>query len=804
MRSILKFLPPCLTVVFLVLGWMGLRAQSVVVTPSFARVAPGETIQRTATVSGLGEANVTWTVRGANPQNGTISPTGLYTAPKTLPKNDITITALASDKKTLGTVYANVVALGPAIKSVSPAPIPFGRYSATLSGTGFQPGATVTLGGVPQATAYVSETMLRSAGYQRAGPSEFKVLNPGTLPGPAFAADFVDKTQPAHSPLVVSPIVVANRGPDSTPSASAVADTAETPVVRAVGDGRLPLGFYNVVINGAGLSSGSVVRLNGTPITTTYDNGSLIASVFDKDPGPASITVSNGSKSSAAFKVEVGVEKPLASPAASRRLLEQAAFGPTPEEATHVQEIGIRGWIEEQFNSPQTSSYADITSSQGGMPTRFLTNAVNSPDQLRQRVAFSLSQIFVTSFEKIIWNANMVSFQDMLLADSFTNYRKIMEDVTLSPAMGFYLDMANNAKADKSKGSLANENYARELMQLFTLGTNLLNQDGTLKLDDKGLPIPTYSQFQVTEFARVYTGWTFAPSPGKPVFWGAFMAPGKMVPYPPEHDSGSKHLLNGYVAPAGVSPQQDVANALDNIFNHPNLGPFLATLLIQHLVKSDPSPAYVSRVAAAFNDNGTHVRGDMNATIMAVLLDPEARAGDEGGRPAPGDGHLQEPALFIAGIVRAFGGTMNEQNYYTQELAAMEQNIFNAPSVFNYYAPDYRVPGKPLMGGEFQIYSPNNAVARANEVADLFNQYSNPIQTLGPGTSVNLSPFTPLGSDPPRLIDALDLTLTHGVMPAEMKSKLIDAVTIDSRGNLHRVQTACYLILTSGFYNVWH
>src|SRR5208283_3741183 len=177
----------------------------------------------------------------------------------------------------------------------------------------------------------------------------------------------------------------------------------------------------------------------------------------------------------------------------------------------------------QQFAMAPVSSYSAITSSQGGLPGLFLTNAVTNPDQLRQRVAFALSQIFVTSLQKLIWNDNMVLYQNMLLADAFTNYRQIMADVTLSPAMGQYLDMANNAKTDPSTGAVANENYARELMHLFTIGTQMLNQDGSLQLGSNNLPIPTYSQFTITEFARVYTGWTYAPAAGQPVEWGAYI-----------------------------------------------------------------------------------------------------------------------------------------------------------------------------------------------------------------------------------------------------------------------------------------
>jgi hypothetical protein len=342
-------------------------------------------------------------------------------------------------------------------------------------------------------------------------------------------------------------------------------------------------------------------------------------------------------------------------------------------------------------------------------------------------------------------------------------------------------------------------------MQLFTIGTQMLNQDGSVLVDSNNLPIPTYSQFTVTEFARVYTGWTYAPASGQPVEWNAYITSnGPLVPYAAEHDSGSKQLLNGYVSPTGITPQQDLNNALDNIFNHPNVGPFVGKQLIQHLVKSNPSPAYISRVAAAFNDNGQGVRGDMQATIAAVLLDPEARANDNGGSDQSTDGHLQEPALFIAGVVRAFGGQMSDQNYYQWDLVNLGQDLFNASSVFNYYSPTYGVPGTNALGGEFEIHTPNNAIWRANMVRSLFSQWSNPVQNYGPGTTVDLTAFVPLAVTPALLVDALDLTLTHGTMPAAMKSEIVSAVTADSGGALQKVEDACYLILTSSYYNVWH
>ena len=275
-----------------------------------------------------------------------------------------------------------------------------------------------------------------------------------------------------------------------------------------------------------------------------------------------------------------------------------------------------------------------------------------------------------------------------------------------------------------------------------------------------------------------------------------------MVPFPAVHDFSSKSLLNGYAAAANLTTQQDMQGALDNIASHPNVAPFISKQLIQHLVKSNPTPAYVGRVAAAF----TQSNGDMKAVLTAILLDQEARANDAGGNDQATDGHLQEPGVAAARrYVRAFGGTMTTANYYASEMAAMGEDIYNAPSVFNYYSPGYVIPGFGVGGPEFQIDNPNNSILRENLIGVyFFNQYSNPVQSYGPGTTVDLTPLLPLASTPSTLLDALDLTLTHGTMPAAMKQIVLNAVNADAGGNLHRVQTGIYLILTSSYYNVWH
>ena len=721
------------------------------ISPTTATVNLGATQQFTS--SGA----TSWTATA-----GTISTAGLYTAPATMPASPtVTVTATGPG----GSASATVTLFNPTPQTISPTSV------------------SLLLGATQQFTSAGALSWTATAG---------TITTTGLYTAPS--------TMPA-SPTVT----VTATGP--TASASATITLANVlPVITSVGsNGQLPLGIFSTTVMGTGFLTTSVAKLNGTALTTTYSGGSLLVSGFYGVSGTANLTVSNGSTTSQPFSVQVGVPNAVVSTAAARRFLEQAAFGPSPTDAAHVQSIGFQAWIAEQLAMAPVSNYNTITGDQGGMPAHFLTNAVNNPDQLRQRVAFALSQIFVTSIQKLIWNGNMVLYQNMLLNEAFGNYRQLLADVTLSPAMGQYLDMANNAKGDPVTGTLANENYAREILQLFSIGTNMLNQDGTLQYDASHLTIPTYTQPTIGQFAKVYTGWTYAPPPGQPVQFGSYISSyGPMAAYAPQHDSSAKTLLNGHIQPAGGTPQQDLNDALDNIFAHPNVAPFVSTQLIQHLVKSNPTPAYVGRVEAVFNNNGQGVRGDLAAVVTAILLDPEARANDAGGSDLPTDGHLQEPALFISAMVRAFGGQMNDQNYYSSDMANLGQDIFNSPSVFNYYSPNYLVPGTNLMGGEFQIHTPNTAILRADLVFGLFNQYSNPVESYGPGTVIDLTPFLPLAATPATLVSALDLTLTHGVMPSAMKNIIVNAVAADTLGTLHQVQTACYLILSSTYYNVWH
>lgn len=837
-----------------------LVAQTLTITPSYSDVALGMTKQFYGATNGIQPEGVTWSIVSTG--GGSIDANGLYTAPTVMPgQNPVTIKAVTKGMPTKTSIaYANLLGPGPVITSATPNPVPSGTYTIKLTGNGILTGATILCNGVQLSGNVYTATSVSGVGYVAPTTATLscQTKNPGTaysnalvvpvkasttsgggsgggsstpapVVSPATASVVLGATQQftasnvtswtatsgtvSSSGLYTAPAAMSATGYDTvTATGTAGSSTAKiqlisnvAPVITQLSVNALPLGTFNITATGTGFTTLSKVTLGALQLTTTYVNPTTLTLVgFASQGGLQSMVVSNGPITSLPFQVQVGLPNPQVSAGAARRFLEQAAFGPTPSDALHVQQVGFQGWLNEQFAMPQISNL-NGAGNQSGMPTIFLTNAVMNQDQLRQKVAFALSQIMVTSMNKIIWNAPMQMYQEMLMADSFANFRQILGDVTLSPTMGQYLDMANNGKANPVTGMVANENYAREVLQLFSIGTKMLNADGTVQLDQNNNPVPTYSQFTVTEFARVFTGWTYAQPAGSPTVWGAYQTTnGPMVPYASQHDTGAKTLLNGDVSPAGISATQDLKNALDSIFNHPNVGPFIGRLLIQHLVKSNPSPAYIQRVANVFANNGQGVRGDMQAVVTAILLDTEARANDAGGMDSPNDGHLQEPALLIAGFTRAFGGTMTNQNYLGYTPAGLGQDIYNPASVFSYYSPNFRAPGVPLFGPEFQIDTPDNAVGRSNLISGLFNTYNNAVQTYGPGTTIDLSGFVPLASNPAALVDALDFTLTHGAMPAAMKQLVITAITSDLAGNISRVETGATLILTSNYYNVWH
>ena len=520
------------------------------------------------------------------------------------------------------------------------------------------------------------------------------------------------------------------------------------------------------------------------------------------------------------------------------RFLQQASFGPTfssasdPTSVAHVDATGFEAWLNEQFSTPALypngSDYQDLTFvasnpdptcigtclrdnySMYPLQMEFYQNALTGPDQLRQRVAFALSQIFVVSAQEATLNKGswMTPYLQTLDRDAFGNFRTLLYDITLNPAMGRYLNTLGNVK------SAPNENYGREVLQLFTIGLNELNMDGTPQIDSHGNPIPSYDQPTVTDFARAFTGWNLAA----PLSSGILNYHDPMVANENLHDRNAKQLLtypgaaHGGLLPAGQSAETDLNDALDNIFNHPNVGPFIGTLLIRHLVTSNPSPAYVSRVAQVFNDNGAGVRGDLKAVITAILLDPEARSDS----PAVTFGHAMEPVLFITTALRAFGVASTSTDFVLGESfltpgepvpLTMGQDLFLAPSVFNYYPAGYVLPGTRLTAPEFFLLTTSTSLARANFI-ELVVYRKMPMNTNRPlGTWLDLAFLESLATgDGSTLVSELNLRLLHGAISDSLKATVLAALAklpaTNSAQQLARVQEAVYLIATSAEFQV--
>ena len=499
------------------------------------------------------------------------------------------------------------------------------------------------------------------------------------------------------------------------------------------------------------------------------------------------------------------------------QVLNQASFGATESEADRVIQMGVEAWIDEQMQQPASLQLPHLRSLPRPQfpgqlqPDRvdiWFRNALSENDQLRQRVAFALSEIMVVSQLGALQQApfSLASYYDMLAENAFGNFRDLIEDVTLHPAMGVYLSMLGNEKPNAALNIRPDENYAREVMQLFTIGLVELDIDGSVRTDTQGQPIPTYTQEIIEGFAHVYTGWHYA---GAPSFQQARRTNlNQTVPmelYPDFHDTGAKTLLNGVTLPAGQTGEQDLADALDNIFNHPNVGPFIAQRLIERLVTSNPSPQYITRVAETFNDNGAGVRGDLSAVVKAILLDSEARPAT----PADLDGKIKEPLLRLTQLWRAYNGVSQDGTYRLGAAYILfGQGPLQSPSVFNFFSP---------------FYAPSGEIADANLVApelQIATEYQNTLHTnvmflyTFVWNSANLANLDPenvyidiaeemaLANDIDALIDRVAEKLLAGSISPTLRDEMSNMIgqIPAANGEALRAAEAIYLVITSPEY----
>ena len=647
------------------------------------------------------------------------------------------------------------------------------QFSASVTGSS-NTAVTWSVNGMPGGDATVGT--ISSAGLYTA-PANVPPA-PGTVT--VRATSVADPTVGAQAVVTVQvappPLVTVAVSPAST-----ALNTGTTRQFAATVTGSANLAVTWSVNNVAGGNS-TVGTISSTGLYTAP------AAV----PNPATVTVRATSVADATASGIAGVS---ISPApgggvsqgtanlAAGRFLEQAAYGPTPAALAHVQAIGVSAWLDEQFALPETPITNPGGMNMAAVEAEYLGRVSSTPDQLRQRVAGALSQIIVISANKNIYPDEIVPYLQILSRNAFGNYRTLLDEISKSSQMGKYLDLANSNKP--TAGSAANENYARELMQLFTIGLYLLNPDGSRQLDALGNPIRAYDQATVQQVALALTGWTF-PGPNLNN-WENFSGP--LVPHDANHDMRAKQLV-GVTLPANQTTVADMAGTLDWLFNHQNIAPFIATRLIRFLVKSNPTPAYVARVSAVFVENGAGVRGDLKAVVRAILTDVEARddvATTDGGR-------LKDPIYHAAAFVRALGGSISPTNQQAWTFSLMSQTPLTPGSVFGFYSPLFRIPRSTLNGPEFQIYGPTEAVLRGN----LFWQIlSNP----GADFPVDITPFINVAGNTVALIDAVDQTLLYGRMPATMRQSLANAINAQG-DNVSRARTAIHLAALSGYYAV--
>jgi uncharacterized protein (DUF1800 family) len=743
---------------------------TVTVDPVAVTIPVGGVVQITATVTGTKNINncaVVWSVNdvaGGNSVLGTVTSAGLYTA-SSVPPSGWTVSVKATsvaDPSRSATSTVTIRNQVPYLTGVGPNPLPPGPFTLTLTGSRFVNGAQARWNGLPLTTTFVSTTQLTATGNaSQLGNASVTVANPG--PGAVSSpvtVSVVSTIVVTVSPLSVNVLAGATQQFQATVSGSA--NQAVSWKVNGVVGGDPGSG---TITTGGLYTAPSVIPVSGTATVSALS---------------AADGVTQGTAT-------VNIQDPLS--VTYGRFLEQSTFGPTAQLMAHVRQVGISAFLNEQFATPESTWPPLNTATRSNAVDSFFLNAATGQDQLRQRVVFALSEIIVISMNKNTNGNEIVPWLQLLSRNAFGNYRTLLREITLDASMGKFLDLANSSKPTAMTG--ANENYAREVMQLFSLGLYQLNLDGSVMLDGQGQPIATYTQTDVRQMALALTGWTYGNASGvPPANPNSNYYPGPMLPIQSRHDASAKNILGQSLA-AGRTIVQDLDGAIDIIFNHPNIAPFIATRLIRALVTSNPSPAYIARVASVFNDNGQGVRGDMKAVITAILLDAEARNDS----PPSDFGRLRTPVQHTIALMRALGLPVGQPSQFAYIYYSMNEGMLDAPSVFGHYSPLFHVPRTAMFGPEFQIYSPTDAVNRANLFYSMmFNPW--PINPA-------LQPFVNVAGNPSALVNAVDNALLFGRMSAATRQAILDALPTQYDNN-QRALTALYLAAMSGEYLIQH
>ena len=864
-------------------------------------------------------------IPGGNSDVGTISSSGLYTAPAVVPTPytvQITSSIARFPGATPGLVSVQVWNPIPALSAANPGAFSEGTTTVTVSGSQFVYGAQISWNGTLIPTTYVSSTQL-IAQVAAPVPGTFPLTVTNPNPGSATAPPLLLKVGPGQVVLRLEPsngtdVRVSNQlnlglsingtdnpavtlqingisggngiigtavqnadgsitytAPPVVPTPSNVVQLTITsvdnpaitltqnisvmnpiPILTSANPMSFNPGPATIVLTGAKFISGAQVLVDGSPAPTTFNSGSQLTATVDlTQPGNLDLQVLNpapGPATSADLIATVNGTPlvPIVSPTDAASFLEQATFGATDADIRTVSLNGYQSWLNQQFtlaptatepaveqavivnNPPCATSdlkcnaalFVQNNQDEGLVQDTFWQQSITASDQLRQRVKYALSQIFVISSNNTTAIQNMprgeASYYDLLGSDAFVNFRQLLQDVTLNPMMGQFLSMQGNDKGNATTDP--DENYGREVMQLLTIGLWQLNDDGSQKLDGSGNPIPTYSNIDVKGLAAVFTGFSWnIPGDSTDNAWSnccVYVGPGfgeellPMQSFPSHHSTVQKQFL-GVTIPASGSPDPngDLKVALDTLFNHPNLPAFFSKQMIQHMVTSNPSPAYINRVAQVFKNDGTGVRGNLQAVITAILLDPEARdTATFVGNPQYGK--VREALIRYAEWARAFTGQSRTGSF---NVGSTEDPIYGlgemwlrSPTVFNWFAPGYTPPNTSisaanLLAPEMQMTNVSSVVGYINYMQDAVGGSS----TSGPDVFSSYATEMSLAATPDQLLDRINLLLMAGQMSGTLYNQILGAInsiaipTSDQNAInaalLSRVQTAVYLTVAS-------
>jgi uncharacterized protein (DUF1800 family) len=901
-----------------------LSSAAAISAPSSA-VRVNQTLQLTSQSLSAGMALTFYVdgIQGGNSTVGTISSSGLYTAPATIPSPDsVTITSTSNQYPTAPKGSATVAIWNPipVIGAVTPGGFTEGTTTVTIDGSQFIYGAQISWNGASVATTFVSNTeLVAQIAEPTPGTYPLTVTNPN--PGSASAPPIPLKVGPGQvvlqlytggdtdvrvsnsigfgltvngtdNPAVTVAIngiaggnftvgtVTASNGnitytaPAVVPTPSNIVQLSITsvdaptvsiaqnisvmnpiPILTSATPMSFEPGLATIVLSGAQFINGAQVLVNGSPVTTTFNSGAqLTATVDQTQPGNLDLQVLNPAPGPATSADLIALVQgtppvPVVTPQDAARFLEQATFGPTDADIRDVSMEGFETWLNQQFAIPETpeepaveqalivnnppcaagnvqcnaSLFVQNSSNEDLVQAQFWQQALTGKDEVRERVKHALTEMFVISSNNSTAIQSMprgeAGYYDMLGNDAFGNFRQLLQDVTLSPMMGQFLSMLMNDKGNATTDP--DENYAREVMQLFTIGLWQLNNDGTQQLSN-GQPVATYSNTDVMGLAAVFTGFSWnVPGDNSDAAWSnccMYVGPGygeellPMQSYPSHHSTVEKQFL-GVTIPASSTPDADgdLKIALDTLFNHPNLPAFFSKQLIQHLVTSNPSPAYVNRVAQIFINDGTGTRGNLQAVISAILLDPEARD-TATATTNPQYGKVREATLRYTEWARAFTAQSRTGSF---DIGTTEDPIYGlgemwlrSPTVFNWFAPGYVPPASPIATDG--LVAPEMQMTNVSTVVGYINYLQSAIggnAQGGPDVFASYSTEMSLAATPDQLMDRVNLLLMNGQMSTSLYNQIEGAVasipipTGDQNAInaalLSRAQTAIYLTVAS-------